>query len=150
MYQVQYFEKAVLQVNTLSQHLQRSLQLYRSLNAKVVTPIVEVISLTDAVYLVSKAHPHSLEELVRRREGLSDFEIAYFMVDLMELMNYLRSRECLLEKVELADLFLSEDLKLTISFSLLLTQLKEKPVIRKLPFRSEITNRNNCPDLFFK
>ncbi len=48
---------------------------------------------------MSRGYEWTVEALVRRREGLSEFEIAYFLVDLMELMSYLRSRDCLLEKV---------------------------------------------------
>jgi hypothetical protein len=120
LYHVCYFSRPVLQVNTLSHHLSRILQLYRSLNSKIVTPILEVISEGESVFVVSRGYEWTAEALVRRREGLSEFEVAYFLVDLMELMGYLRSRDCLLEKVELQDLFLNEHMKLTICFGLFL------------------------------
>lgn len=71
------------------------------------------------------------------------------MVDLIELLRYLQTRDCLIEKFELEDVFLNDDLKLTINFNLFLNSLSQKPVVRTLPFRNEFRDRNNCPDLFF-
>jgi hypothetical protein len=150
LYHVSYFSRPVLQVNTLQQHLTQMLQLYRSLNSKIVTPILEVITEGESLFVVSRGYEWTVEELVRRREGLSEFEVAYFLVDLMELMGYLRSRDCLLEKVELQDLFLNEHQKVTITFGLFLNEAHQKPVLRSLPYRNECRNRNNCPDLLLK
>lgn len=68
-----YFSRPVLQVNTLHQHLMDMLQLYRSLNSKIVTPIIEIITVTDSIFIVSKGYESTLDDLVKKREGLSDF-----------------------------------------------------------------------------
>jgi hypothetical protein len=73
LYHVCYLSRPVLQVNTLSQHLTRILTLYRSLNSKIVTPILEVINEGESMFVVSKGYEWSAEALVRRREGLSEF-----------------------------------------------------------------------------
>lgn len=49
------------------------LQLYRSLNSKIVTPIIEIITVTDSIFIVSKGYESTLDDLVKKREGLSDF-----------------------------------------------------------------------------
>lgn len=54
----------------------------------------------------------------------------------------------MLEKLEMEDIGLTADLKLTVTFSLFLSGVGARPVLRRLPFRSEYRNRNNCPDLF--
>lgn len=68
-----YFSRPVLQVNTLHQHLMDMLQLYRSLNSKIVTPVIEIITVTDSIFIVSKGYESTLDDLVKKREGLSDF-----------------------------------------------------------------------------
>lgn len=73
LYHVWYFSRPVLQVNTLTQHLTHMLQLYRSLNSKIVTPILEVITEGESLFVVSRGYEWTVEELVRRREGLSEF-----------------------------------------------------------------------------
>lgn len=45
---------------------------------------------------------------------------------------------------------MNEDQKITITFNLFLNVLNKKPIVKCLPFRNELRNRNNCPDLFFK
>lgn len=76
--------------------------------------------------------------------------MAYFLGELYEIFGYLRDREIFLEKVQTDNLFFTEELKLVIGFSIFVNGIGQKPVIRRLPFRNEIRNRNNCPDLFFK
>lgn len=73
LYHVLYFSKPVLQVNTLSGHLQTIIQLYRSLNARIVTPIIEVIDRHDCTFVVSNGYERTLGDLVHKREGLTDF-----------------------------------------------------------------------------
>lgn len=86
----------MLQVNTLQQHVMEMLQLYRSLNYKIVTPILETITFPDSIFVVSRGYEYTLWDLINERKGLTDFEIAYFLIDIMELMNYLRTRDCLI------------------------------------------------------
>lgn len=73
LYQVCYFSRPVLQVNTLANHLNSIIGLYRSLNSKIVTPILEVIQEGEALFVVSRGYEWTVEALVQRREGLSEF-----------------------------------------------------------------------------
>ncbi len=150
LYQVQFFSKPILNLNALTQHLYHIIALFKSLNSRKITPILEVIDKSDSIYVISKGYQKLLSELIEKREGLTEFEVAYFLGDLHELFAYLKSRELLLEKIGLGDLYLTEELKLVVGFSVFLNVAREKPVIKTLPFRSESRNRNNCPDLFFQ
>jgi hypothetical protein len=39
-------------------------------------------------------------------------------------------------------------MKLVMTFNLFLNNVVNKPLIKRLPFRKETKNLNNCPDLF--
>ena len=94
-----YFSRPVLQVNSLVSHFTRLLPLYRQLNAKVVSPIVDVVPQEEGWFVVSRGHSHTLADLIAQRKTLTQFEIAYFLTDLVEMLSYLHSRGFFLEKL---------------------------------------------------
>lgn len=68
----------------------------------------------------------------------------------MEIMNYLRNRDCFFEKLELDDISLNKSLKVVLSFGIFFNSLGHKSILKQVPFRFEARDPNNCPDLFLK
>ena len=94
-----YFNRPVLQVNALVNHFTRLLPLYRQLNAKIVSPILDVIIEQEGWFVVSQGHQHTLADLIAQRKTLTQFAVAYFLTDLFEMLSYIHSRGFFLEKL---------------------------------------------------
>ena len=67
LFDVLLFSKPLLQVNTLSEHFEEILILHKSLNSKIVTPIIEIIDKTDSMFIISKGYEQTLADLVSKR-----------------------------------------------------------------------------------
>jgi uncharacterized membrane protein len=53
LYQVQFFSKSVINLNAISEHLNRVINLFKTLNSRKIAPIIEVIDRPDAIFVVS-------------------------------------------------------------------------------------------------
>lgn len=56
LYQVQFFSKSVLNLNAISEHLNRVINLFKTLNSRKIAPIIEVIDKPDAIFVVSQGY----------------------------------------------------------------------------------------------
>jgi uncharacterized protein YlaN (UPF0358 family) len=82
-YDVYAFSLSLLHINNLKSHIEEIIKLYSRLNnSKILCPILEKIEDKDMLYLVSSVEKHSLKELIERREGLTEYEVVYFIMEL--------------------------------------------------------------------
>lgn len=70
------------------------------------------------MYIISKAERYRLSELVDKREGLTEFEVVYFLGELMEVLGYLRSRGLFYQIIDIDEIYLTKSMKLVIPFSI--------------------------------
>lgn len=90
---------------------------------------------------------HSLLELLENREGLTEYEVVYFVTELFEGLNYLKSRDLFFEKLELQMVFLAEGMKVSLVYGIMVNFIENDRLMRRLTFRDEVRDGNNCPEL---
>lgn len=67
LYQVQFFSKSVLSLNALTEHLNRVINIFKTLNSRKIAPIIEVIDKPDSIFVISRGYQQQLSDLIEKR-----------------------------------------------------------------------------------
>ena len=144
IYDIMVLSKGLLQLNSYREQLENNIRRFKSMNSKSLCQIYSYTEDGDVLYIVCESEKYKLSDLVSKREGLTEFEAIYFSLSMMEILTYLKSRNCLYQIIEFDEIYLSNLMRVSIPFSLWITYFDQGKYV---PFRHQDRNSSICPEI---
>lgn len=97
------------------QKLISEIKIHKSINHENIVKFLHYFEDIEYVYiLIELCHNKTLHDLLKRRKKLTELEVQYYILQLIKALQYLHNLKIVHRDLKLANLFISEDMKLKL------------------------------------
>ena len=124
--------KSSLTKSRAKQKLIAEIKIHRSLRHRHVVQFIHFFEDKRNVYIILELCEHrSLMDLVKRRKRLTEPEVRYYMVQMLDALRYMHGKNVIHRDMKLGNLFLSREMEIRVGDFGLATQLASPDEKRK-------------------
>ncbi|KAI9139727.1 kinase-like domain-containing protein [Paraphysoderma sedebokerense] len=114
-YAVKVVAKSSLKAQKHKQKLLAEIKIHSSMNHKNIVKFYHYFEDSENVYLILELCEHkSLMEMVKKRRRLTEPEVRYFMLQLLDAVKYMHQENVIHRDLKLGNLFLTGDMQLKV------------------------------------
>ena len=115
IYACKVISKESLKPFNRKEKLELEITLQKELNHKNIVKLEHFFEDNTKVYILLEFCPHqSLHDFIKRREYLSELEARYFMLQLIQGVQYMQNKSVLHRDLKLGNVFMGNDMQLKI------------------------------------
>lgn len=114
-YACKIFNKGKCENRNEIQRINNEIKIHKSLNNNNIVKLKENFEDKENIYILTEyCRNKTLEELIQKRKKLTEFEVQYYIIQLIKALNYLNNKKIIHRDLQLSNIFLSDNLELKL------------------------------------
>ena len=115
-YACKIFNKEICKENKNElEKINNEIKIHKTLNNKNIVKLKDNLEDNKNVYILTDlCRNKTLEELIQRRIKLTEFEVQYYIIQLIMALNYLKNKKIIHRDLQLSNIFLADNLELKL------------------------------------